>query len=154
MNLVAPTLVFLTAVLFSSCSTTTRHVSIAELETRLQRDTRKQGTGKHPSYQWSYIGSTLDHHYFRRQVVRIFYSEFLDGVYGVPRAAIRLSHVEFPRPNPDDSSQWKGAFTEYSSHGMPRAYSTRFGVDEQIRKHHKLVLDNLLPAGSSNDYHN
>jgi hypothetical protein len=126
----APALALLSICLLSSCGTTTRHVAMAQLEARLQDDTRLQTeAGGRPWYQWSYIGSTEDHHYFRRQVGKVLSSDPRDGFYGTPREAIRLADAEFERPEPDDSTRWKQAFTQRDSHGMPVAYSTRFGVD-------------------------
>jgi len=130
MKFVSPLLGLVACVLACSCGTTTRHVSVGKLESRLQADTKKQQeAGGRPWYQWSYIGSADDHHYFRRQVGRMFYSEPQDGFYGIPKESIPLAGVEYARPKPDDSTRWKAAFTRLDSYGIPVAYSTRFGVD-------------------------
>lgn len=130
MKLLPPTLFLLTIGLMSSCGMTMRHVSIEQLEARLQDDTRKQNEhGVRPWYQWSYIGSDHDRHYFRRQVGRMFVCEFKDGIYGIPKTSLNLQHAEFPRPRPDNSARWKKAFTDYDEHGMPIAYGSIFGVE-------------------------
>jgi hypothetical protein len=125
----APSIVTLiAAAILASCSST-RHLSLAELETRLQEDTRKQHeNGGRPWYQWSYLGSDHERHYFRRQVGRMMYSGSRDGVYAIPRESLELRAEEFMRPQPDDSTRWREAFTKHDAHGMPAAYSTDFGI--------------------------
>ena len=126
----APILALVACVITCSCSTTTRYVSLGELESRLQADTKKQSeAGGRPWYQWSYVGTAEDRHYFRRQVGAMLRSELHDGFYGIPKESIPLGGVEFARPKPDNSTQWRDAFTQRDSYGMPAAYSTRFGVE-------------------------
>ena len=116
--------------LLCSCGTTTRRISRVELEARLQADTKEQSeAGGRPWYQWSYVGTAKDRHYFRRQVGAMFRSELHDGFYGIPKESISLAGVEYRRPKPDNSTQWRAAFTQRDSYGMPSAYSTRFGVE-------------------------
>lgn len=114
-----------------SCGSFTHSVSKAELESRLMADTRMQEEdGGRPWYQWSYIGSETEHHYFRRQVGRMLYSEAADGIYRIPKNDLVLHDVEFVRPNPDDSTRWKQAFTRRGVGGAPDTFSIRFGVDK------------------------
>jgi|GEM_PF-3039065 hypothetical protein len=130
MKSTAPMLALVACVITCSCGTTTRYVTLGELESRLQADTKKQSeAGGRPWYQWSYVGTAEDRHYFRRQVGAMFRSELHDGFYGIPKESMSLAGVEFNRPKPDNSTQWKGALTQRDSFGMPSAYSTRFDVE-------------------------
>jgi hypothetical protein len=118
-------LVALLPLVFAGCGMVTRDVTTAALEQRLAADSAKP----RPALFWYYIGSDERHHYFRRQVGRVFHSESADGIYRIRRDAMALEQVEFPLEE-RNSPRWKSAFTERDKNGMPTSYDLRFGVDK------------------------
>ena len=113
--------------ILAGCGTVTHSVDRPQLARQLATDTKAAVRGR-AGYQWSYIGSRDEAHYFRRQVMRVFYSELRDGFYALPKDQLNIGSEEFIRPSPDNSGQWKQAFTRQEANSLRQRYSLDYGI--------------------------
>lgn len=114
--------------IFAGCGTVTHSVDRPQLAKQLAADTEATASGG-AGYQWSYIGSRDAAHYFRRQVMRFAYSELHDGFYALPKDQFDIGDEEFTRPSPDNSAQWKQAFTRQETNSLRQRYSIDYGIE-------------------------